>query len=235
MWRGKRKKMLFSKIKLTLRKLQEVLERRFVGNFFHELAWRTRHVYRRRWAEQQLSTVNHPHREQIVEAVHSFSPFDCLLELGCGAGANLIRLRERFPNIVILGIDVNRNALQVATRYFIDSGEKNVTLKAGSVTLIDLPSKSVDVVVCDAVLMFITPNEIRLVIKEILRVARRGIVLNEYSSPVAGESRFLGGRWAHDFRSLILSEAPSCEVSLVPTKFSGGLWDEVGNMVTARL
>lgn len=199
------------------------------------MGWRTRHVYRRRWAEEQLTTVNHPRREQILDAVHSFSPCDCLLEVGCRAGANLIRLRERFPNIVIYGIDVNPSALHVAMRHFIDSGEKNMTLKQGSVTRIDLPSESVVVVVCDAVLMFITRNEIRLAIKEILRVARRGIVFNEYSPPFAGESSFYGGRWAHDFRTLILSEAPTSEVSLVPKKVSGGLWDTVGCVVTARL
>ncbi len=48
----------------------------------------------------------------IDEISGRLSPGDVVLEIGCGAGQNLVALEERTPGIVCLGIDPSRRAIE---------------------------------------------------------------------------------------------------------------------------
>ena len=58
--------------------------------------------------------------------------------------------------------------------------KNKVKLIKGKADAVPLHDKSVDVVLIDALLMFITPNLIDNVITETVRLAKKGIVINDY-------------------------------------------------------
>lgn len=224
------------KLKKIIRRLQEIAERRFVGGSIQAVLWRYRHFYKFGWAEGYLKTINHPHRQQLIEAVESFEPITNLLEIGCASGANLIRMRDRFPGAQLIGIDINSKAINVATKYFSSHGDRCVHLFNQSAEEIKfMKSKSVDVVITDAVLMFITPNKISSIISEILRISRKGIVLNEYHSDGLKDGHFISGRWVYDYVSIIRNELPQVEIKCVKSGFTGGVWDVYGTLIEVHL
>lgn len=215
-------------VKRWLRRWQERLERGVPGIRLQEWAWRYRHWYRAHWAERYLDTLSHPHRDQIVAAVTALAPAS-VLEIGCASGANLARLRQQLPEARLLGLDINRPALRVARRYF--TGDPDMTLIEGRADQLEqLPE--VDVVLFDAILMFIAPDRIRTVLSESLRLAGKGLVLNEYHLEGHADGVFAGGRWVYDLIALIREAAPDVQVQIQPSDFRGGLWDEYGALIT---
>ncbi len=223
-------------IKNCLRRLQEYAERRFLGIAFQQMLWRYRHIYKRGWAERYLETVNHPHRQQLVDAVAEFDPLASILEIGCASGANLVRLREHFPEVELIGLDINARAVAVGQTHFASCGDNRVRLVNAKVEMLCLMSKhSVDVVFADAVLMFITPDRIQSVLAEMARVARKAIILNEYHGAGLVNGAFLGGRWAYDFVSLLQRELPQADIRTRKSSFVGGAWDVYGTLIEVRL
>lgn len=126
------------------------------------------------WITEYWDSHRHPHRDLIMKALHSQSPFYSVLEVGCNCGPNLKRVTDEFPDAQIMGIDVNKEAIENAIRYL--PGAFNVA----SVHEIPLDDKSVDISLCDAILMYITPKEIKEVVKELARVTKKAIVLVEW-------------------------------------------------------
>ena len=218
-----------------VRHVQKQLEKGALGPHLTELLWRNRHLYNRNWAEKYLFTTDHPHRIQIVEAVAAFDPLESVLEVGCASGANLICLRSRFPHLRLLGIDINPQAIKLGKRHFSQQGDSNVTLMIKKADLlIGIPDESVDVVIADAVLMFIPPKNIKKVLSEMIRAARRGLVLNEYHlhKGWGQQSYFKGGRWIHDLFSLIKEVKPDAKIYIHASAFTGGEWDTFGRLLS---
>lgn len=156
--------------------------------------------------------------------------------MGCASGANLVRLRERFPEAELIGLDINARAVQVGREYFAACGDARVRfLNAHADQIKMLKARSVDVVITDAVLMFITPDRIRSIIAELARVARNGIVLNEYHGDGLDSGHFEGGRWVYDFVALLRKELPQAQIQARKSSFVGGAWDMYGTLIEVHL
>ncbi len=150
--------------------------------------------------DRQWETINHPHRKLIINALKKLKPFNNLLEVGSGCGANLKNIKDKFPESELTGIDLNKHA--------IFSGERHLS----GVNFIHAPSwhlpffdKTFDVVLTDATLMYLAINRVKNTIIEITRVAKRGIIMVELD----GESRvgeLINGYWHRDYKSLLESE-----------------------------
>jgi SAM-dependent methyltransferase len=221
------------RLKILVRRIEEWLERGPLGTRLQEWAWRNRHLYRRGWARGYLETLGHPHRAQIVEAVAAFQP-ESVLEIGCASGANLARLRQRLPHARLHGLDINAEAIRVGREHF--AHDREIELSIGHADqLAAFADQSQDVVISDAVLMFVAPDRIHRVLAEMIRVARKGLVLNEYHA--AGENRghFDGGRWVYDLAALLRHLAPGrASIEIHKSDFAGGLWDRYGTLITVR-
>ena len=215
---------------------QGKLEEGNLGPHLTELIWRKRHLYKKKWAEGYLDTTDHPHRIQIVEAVVEFHPISVVLEVGCASGANLICLRSRLPQVRLIGIDINPHAIEVAKRHFSNQRDFDTSFMISRADrMIGIPDASVDVVITDAVLMFIPPKKINKVMAEVFRVARRGLLLNEYSLPSGGKkSHFEGGRWVHDLPSIVQNVRPGAQLTVCASYFKGGAWEKFGRFIKVR-
>ena len=223
-------------IKRFIRLIQEFIERYLLGNLLQEWTWRLRHLYRKNWAEEYLASTNHPHRDQIVKSVESFQRVNSVLEIGCASGANLIRLRNALPKAHLIGVDINQQGISAARNYFASTDDNNINLIVGRADqLTDIQDDSVDVVLVDAVLMFVTPDRIEKVLSEIIRIANKGIVLNEYHKVGELKGFFDGGRWVYDLSALLAKLAPNLDIRMKKSAFTGGSWDDYGCLFEARL
>lgn len=223
------------RLKAFLRRIQEPVERHVLGSYLQQLMWSTRHLYKKNWAQNFLDTSDHPHRKQIFEAFYKFKNLKSVLDLGCGPGANIVTIRKKFPDIELIGVDINSEAIRVGQAYFASKEENKVKLIKGKADAVPLYDKSVDVVLIDALLMFITPNLIDNVITETVRLAKKGIVINDYHLAGIKDGKFFGGRWIYDVESLIRRKLPHASITLKKSDFVGGGWDSYGTFIVVHL
>ena len=104
----------------------------------------------------------------------------------------------------------------------------------GKADAVPLHDKSVDIVLIDALLMFITPSLIDDVITEIIRLAKKGIVINDYHLAGKEHGLFFGGRWVYDIESLLRRRLPKARITLEKSDFVGGGWDSYGTFIVVH-
>ena len=116
----------------------------------------------------------HFHRQWIIDELKKIE-FDSLLEVGCGDGENLYWIQKAFPNVKLAGIDTDDDRMNV-----IRTEMPSVEVLKADVGNIPFDDKSFDIVLSDAVLMYV--REINPAINEIERVAKKAIILSELNT-----------------------------------------------------
>ena len=107
--------------------------------------WRDRQID---WQTRYFDTHGHPHRELILRAL-SFFRFNSLLEVGCGAGANLLRIMYAYPRVQVGGFDISADAIKVAKKNL----PKAYHLDTSPAHDLFISDKSADVIITDACLI----------------------------------------------------------------------------------
>ena len=211
--------------------LRKVGEKGPLGGVFNRVGWILKHAVGSREGYDQASAAL-PHRTHIVDHVTSFGPPDSILEIGCGYGANLVNLSEHLVGIRIAGVDVSTAAIAGA-RSFASLADADLRVHDLGKPL-PFANGSFDVVLSDAVLMFFSDSRLPTLLKELLRVSRRGVVLHEYNAEGHGGSLYVEGRWIHDFQHECADAAPDATVEVFDTPFAGGLWSSHGKFLLVR-
>ena len=122
--------------------------------------------------------MDHPHRELILNYIDVLGfdkPIVSVFEVGCNAGPNLLKIQKTLPQIRLGGCDVNPDAIALAKEKLPDA-----ELFEASASKLPVPDKSYDVVLIDAVCLYFNPRQIIIVLNEMQRVAKRGLILVEW-------------------------------------------------------
>jgi ubiquinone/menaquinone biosynthesis C-methylase UbiE len=204
---------------------------RFKTTEDHKKFWTERKID---WNKDYLSTWNHPHRQLIVWALKSI-PWYSLWEVGCGPGANLVRIVKDFPGRQLGGCDINSEAIDLARKTFV-GGRFHVE----GVEDILLSDDSVDVMLSDAALIYIGPNRIDKAIKELTRISRNHIILCEFHGTNIFKRwmfRFKTGYNSYNYKKLL--EKHGCyniKVIKIPKEYWDGTpWTEWGYIIIANV
>jgi SAM-dependent methyltransferase len=118
-----------------------------------------------------------------------------VLDVGCGVGTTAIEIAKRF-GATVTAVDIAPVMLERARRNVVDAdaGER-VTVVEGDILALDLPDESFDVVIAEAVTMFVDRARAAA---ELVRVTRPGgrVLATEFfwRQPPTGEAKeiFLG-------------------------------------------
>lgn len=207
----------------------------------HKKFWKDRKID---WNQSYLTGVdevsgqpmwNHPHRDIIMMALKSFH-WISIWEVGCGAGANLLKIFKEFSNSrQIGGSDINADAVESCRKTFI-GGRFHIEATEN----ILLSDKSVDVILSDAHLLYAGPFEIQKNLKEMIRVTRNHIVLcelHEKSWFKRMKLRLKTGYNAHDYEKE-LKELGCYDVRMVKIPrdyWKGDPWETYGYVITAKI
>ena len=150
--------------------------------------------YEGSWVDGYSQSKDHPHRKLIIEALEKLQPFNVVGEIGCNVGPNLKLIQERFGGVSTKGIDASPIAVEKAPSY--------LNIELGSLTRLPWDTKNIDVLISDAVLLYVSPQEIDRVMNEIDRVTKKAVILVERGdSSVMGEVR--GHTWARNYSVLL--------------------------------
>ncbi len=195
----------------------------------HSKYWAERKID---WKTQYFDTHGHPHRELILHALAKFR-FGSVLEVGCAAGANLLRIKFGFPGIQLGGVDISKDAIEVARQQL-----PGAHLDVGPAHSIFLSDKSVDITLTDACLIYIGPGMITKTLQEIKRVTRKHIVFNEFHCKGRWQRLKLlwnTGYYAYDYEKL-LEKAGFYDIEIQkipPQAWPGTPWEQFGYIITA--
>lgn len=137
----------------------------------HKKYWKNRKID---WKISYLDTWDHPHRKVLVYML-SRIPWISLVEIGCGSGANLKQIIKTLPNKQLGGIDINKDAINLAKETF--KGGLFFICSADNIMMSD---KSTDILLSDMTLIYVDNWNIKKYLKEIKRITRKYVVLCEF-------------------------------------------------------
>ncbi len=226
------------------------------GTRAREKAWARRHLSKGNdwhnrqhrdsddeWALGYWDSRSHPHRQFLLEKIAGYAPISSMLEIGCNCGPNLYLATKRFPAARIRGIDINPQAVEIGNKFFSSEGLANVSLSLGKADeLGQFPDKSFDIILTDAVLMYIGRDKIRQTIQEMVRVARRALILVEWHcfEPQHRDPHGLGvrcwGCWRRDYKALLKEFIPEERIhisKITEDVWPDERWQEMGAVIEA--
>lgn len=183
------------------------------------------------WITDYKASIAHPHRQLVINALEELAPFESLMDAGCNCGPNLCLIKEKFPGVKLAGIDVNEKAIEEAHRLLPDANIKIGNIKD------ELPfeSKSFDIVLADAVLMYVGPEKIKNVMSELNRVTKKGIILVEWDSEsLLGEVK--EHHWARNYKGFLEGFGFRVKKVKIPAEAwpnRSGNWAKLGYLFSA--
>lgn len=192
------------------------------------------------WVKDYWNSRDHPHRRLLTDTVLKYSSINSVLEVGCNCGPNLYLLAKRLPSAEITGVDINAVAIEKGRELFEAEGIQNVKLMCVKADeLGNFKDKSFDVVFTDAVLIYIGPDKILKVVRDLLRLTRRALILVEWHSfdkrpDPNGLGFYYNGKWVRDYVALLRHLAPEAEVKvtkLTKEDWPDPFWGETGAVV----
>jgi SAM-dependent methyltransferase len=214
-------------------------EKCLLGTKIHELNWASKQG----WSDEEIARMAaHPHRAYLADRLARWSPVTSVLEVGCNAGPNLMQLAQRLPEAALIGIDINARAIEAGQRWAAREGVSRFSIHVGRADdLRSFADRSIDVTFSDATLMYLGPDKIGEALREMIRVTKKAVVLNEWSLDCVendGRSVWHYLRWLHSFRTIFAAIAPGQEVTvtkLPPELWGPDGWREYGTLIELRL
>jgi len=126
--------------------------------------------------------------------------FDSALELGCGAGENLIALRQLFPGCDLAGLEINHHAAAIARE------RAACPIYEGSILEFN-PTRQWHLAFTKGVLIHIQPADLERAYDVLVRSSYRWVLVAEYYNPTPVEVPYRGQAgmlWKRDFAGELL-------------------------------
>jgi len=149
--------------------------------------------------------------------------------------------QKKFPEAELVGVDINIGSVENGNEWLKREDVLNIKLLVGKADdLESFSDKSFDIVLTDAVLMYIGPDKIRRVMKNMVRIARRGLIIIEWHSfdsqnPLGVYER----HWRRNYEVLLNELIPGKNVNIIKLPNGGGfndeMWTNWGALIEAKL
>jgi SAM-dependent methyltransferase len=136
----------------------------------------------------------HPDRLAMLAALFGIAappPAACrVLELGCGAGGNLLPMAVALPGSTFVGIDTSRRAIERAQATTGSLGLTNIRFERISIEQYDAPAGSVDYVIAHGVFSWV-PEAVRASLLELCAgaLSDNGVAYVSYNTLPGGHPR----------------------------------------------
>lgn len=228
-----------------IRSFQELL----LGTKIQERYWRKRHLLKRSdwqdnkgWVAGYWNSKTHIHRQFLIKKVLHYCPLS-VLEIGSNCGPNLYLLAKKSPQVKLVGIDINEEAIKIGRRLFRQKDITNVKLLVGKAdALYQFSDKSFDIVFTDAILIYIAPNKIKKVLKEIIRISRKALIFLEWHENSEKDPHGLGiyhfGHWKRNYVNLLKQFVNENQIHItkIPEElWPGKDWSQLGYVIEVIL
>src|SRR5215469_11101508 len=80
--------------------------------------------------------------EELLLSDTSYPPGSCVLEAGCGVGAQTLALVRRSPGATITAVDLSAASLELARRRLLDAGLTEVAFRQADLRQLPCPDQT---------------------------------------------------------------------------------------------
>ncbi len=191
----------------------------------------------RDWTEEDEESMRQcwadrfrPRNIFLKEKIVALRPVN-VLEVGSGCGNVLFLLAKELPEARLVGVDINPVAVDCGNTWMKQAGIPNVTLEQGNAEgLFSFPDRGFDVVYSCTSLLYLSPREIEDALRNMLRIARKAVVMLEMHAD--GAKKYLGefhrpSNWKRDYRR-IFSELGIADKNITIEFVSEQMWQPGG-------
>ena len=216
-----------------------------------------RHFWEREAQEEERSRgipstlpIAGSERAVLAEAIGDSFPFSTLLEFGCGYGQNFFTIAKQYPRAELVGFDINGQQVREGMNLLHTHGLRHVTLvEADAKNIERFSDNTFDLGICCGFMLYLGPDIIEQVCREMLRVCRRRILLMEQhvsGLPVAQEILGLQVRdeprgfeyWIRDYEKLFAHVSPKSRTTATKVPYPRWIverWQEDGHLITVDI
>jgi hypothetical protein len=182
---------------------------------FSRQFWATRESDNTDWVDGYWASRTKPLRQMTACTVAALDG-SRVLEVGAHCGVNLWAIGQKRPFEWLVGVDISAHVVERGQRLLAANLSVPHALHLGSGEDLPFPDHSFDIVLSAGTLVCIGPERIERTLREMLRVARRFIVLVEPLDE-SEETASAAGRedpypntmyWIRNYRRMIESMAP---------------------------
>ena len=189
-------------------------------------------------------------RAELIELVAAQYPFDSLLEVACSCGQNFFTLAPMFPQSKFFGIDKDVQAVEEGKKLLNKQNISNVELLITDARDLSMyQNKSFDVVISCAFMLYIWPDDIKSVLNEMFRVAKRKIIVmeqhqvhpesnQEYIGTYYNFKQNVPGYWLRDYKELFKKYVSEDKIKIkkIPRpRFVTEQWNEYASLIEVEV
>ena len=203
-----------------------------------DVDWRRREI---KDVELYISNIHSPHRDYLWSKIFfNKNPVGMrILEIGCGFGANLLVGANKHPKNEFCGVDISEASIQVGQKMVRANQIQNIQLHCMDGNSLSFETKCFDISFTDALLLYVNPQQINVLIENLIRITKNEIFFLEFHSPYSPQNgtRIRDG-WIYNMKRL-LESYPEIE-SFTFEHFPKDLrpktrWKDFGVLITAHL
>ncbi len=167
-----------------------------------------------------------PEKKLVAEALAGLK-FESVLEVGSQWGEVLVAIKDKFPEIKMMGIDIDKEVTNQPRSI------TNLDLKVRDVLNNTIHNKEFDVVVSDALFCMMRPDDVEQGFKEMVRMAKKYIVLVELLHTETGfvHGGRTGANWPELFKKYGLTLLS--EQKITKDMWEATPWSECGHVYLA--
>ena len=159
-----------------------------------------------------------------------------VLELGCNSGSRLFSRAINQPKTSFIGVDINKEAINVARSYALENRIQNIDFICADISkpqdvFHKLHDAKFDLIFTWATLIYIHPIRIENVIKEIMIHSKRLILIEQHNPKMRilpkGIPTSGGNNWVRNYQKLIEKYQLDSQTLLV-SKVPNSIWQPGG-------
>ena len=223
-------------------------------DMFWRRYWKIEYQRQREQLGAEAEPLAGSERATLIEAIADRFPFRTVLEVGCGFGQNGTILGPLFPYSKFTGIDPSSGVVLQGQRILTELGVYNVNLIEGfGQDLSRFADNSFNLVFSCASLLYVSPEQSSLVLREMIRVVRRGgaiLMLEQHRSGLGAEGKYYErgesavgygtptGYWIRDYHALVEEVAPGARPAIFRVKspvWPVEQWKQYGSLIVLEV
>jgi ubiquinone/menaquinone biosynthesis C-methylase UbiE len=183
------------------------------------------------------TTLNHAHRLEIISEFKKFTNVNSVLELGSSWGANLLLIRNEYPDVRFLGVDISKQMVDSGNEYYRSQNIENINLIQRDMTsLKSFRDDEFDIIISDASLIYIDNKRINDLAVEMSRIAKIGFIIVAFDDDSKDSTgRVFQANWIRDYETVFQQFSRKIEKRSFDENVWPGKWSEYGKIITVFL
>jgi ubiquinone/menaquinone biosynthesis C-methylase UbiE len=175
------------------------------------------------WVGNYYRSVEHPHRKMLAEKIVAHNP-KSILEIGCNCAPNLFLLK-RYMDVPMTGVDISVNSVRIGEAHRAENNIKDLDLWGCRAEQIKDMGRKWDLVFTDAMMIYIDPKSIDMVMRAIRQVTNKTVVfLERHIDGIGWQGFYKDGVWNRDYVKLAHEYWVNPKIGV--TKITSDIWPE---------